>query len=193
MQAETALDVLAHALRSDREPLDEAGHAHEHVVEQRRRIGQHDPLGRAVADVAFVPQRLVFERGLGGLRRSRARPAIRSDRIGLRLCGIADEPFWPERNGSWTSPISVCWRFRISVAKRSSEPPSTAIAPAAACRSRWTIWVLTGSAWSPSAARTSASRSGARWLYVPTGPRSCRWPHRRSRWPAAARSARTRG
>ena len=40
---------------------------------------------------------------------------MRSDEIGLRLCGIALEPFWPARNGSWTSPISVCWRLRISV------------------------------------------------------------------------------
>ncbi len=42
----------------------------------------------------------------------------------MRLWGIADEPFWPARNGSWSSPISVCWRLRTSVAKRSSEPPS---------------------------------------------------------------------
>ena len=70
-----------------------------------------------------------------------------------------------------SSPISVCWRLRISVAKRSSEPPMMAIAArSAAWRSRWTIWVLTGSTWRPSAPSTSASRSGPRWLYVPTGP-----------------------
>ena len=67
----------------------------------------------------------------------------------MRLWGIADEPFWPALNGSWSSPISVCWRLRISVAKRSSEPPTIAIAvSSAAWRSRWTIWVLTGSTWS---------------------------------------------
>ena len=89
----------------------------------------------------------------------------------MRLWGIALEPFWPALNGSMTSPISVCWRFRISVANRSREPPRIAIAVrSAACRSRWTIWVLAGSAWSPSSARTSASTSGPRWLYVPTGP-----------------------
>ena len=43
-------------------------------------------------------------------------------------------------------------------------------ASSAAWRSRWTIWVLTGSACSPRSARTSASMSGPRWLYVPTGP-----------------------
>ena len=54
---------------------------------------------------------------------------------------------------------------------RSSDPPRMAIAASrAAWRSRWTIWVLTGSACSPRSARTSASMSGPRWLYVPTGP-----------------------
>ena len=28
-------------------------------------------------------------------RTTRASPQIRSERIGFRLCGIADEPFWP--------------------------------------------------------------------------------------------------
>ena len=46
----------------------------------------------------------------------------------MRLWGIADEPFWPAVNGSWSSPISVCCRLRTSVAKRSSEPPMMAIA-----------------------------------------------------------------
>ena len=73
-------------------------------------------------------------------------PAIRSHRIGLRLWGIAELPFWPARNGSISSPISVCCRLRISVAKRSSEPPVTAIAArSAAWRSRWTICVEIGS------------------------------------------------
>ena len=44
------------------------------------------------------------------------------------MWGIADEPFWPALNGSWSSPISVCWRLRISVAKRSRLPPTIAIA-----------------------------------------------------------------
>ena len=44
------------------------------------------------------------------------------------MWGIADEPFWPALNGSMTSPISVCWRLRISVANRSRLPPRIAIA-----------------------------------------------------------------
>ena len=38
---------------------------HQHVVEQRRRVGQRHALDRRVADVALVPQRLVLERGQG--------------------------------------------------------------------------------------------------------------------------------
>ena len=42
---------------------------------------------------------------------------MRSETMGLRLCGIAELPFWPVLNGSMTSAISVCWRLRISVAE----------------------------------------------------------------------------
>ena len=92
-------------------------------------------------------------------------PAIRSHRIGLRLWGMAELPFWPARNGSISSPISVCWRLRTSVAMRSSEPPVMAIAAIrAAWRSRWTICVEMGSRCRPRAASTSSSRSGSRWL-----------------------------
>ena len=62
VQAEAARDVLAHPLGADDEPLDEPGHPHEHVVEHDRRVGQDDPLGARVADVALVPERLVLER-----------------------------------------------------------------------------------------------------------------------------------
>ena len=54
-------------------------------------------------------------------RTSRASPTICSQPIGLRLCGIADEPFWPLANGSSTSPISVFCRPRISSANFSSD------------------------------------------------------------------------
>ena len=57
-------------------------------------------------------------------RTTRASPQMRSAVIGLRLCGIADEPFWPRPNGSSTSRTSVRARCRISVAKRSSEAAS---------------------------------------------------------------------
>ena len=86
---------------------------------------------------------------------------IRSERIGLRLCGIADEPFWPAPNGSSTSRTSVRWRLRTSVAKRSSPAPASAIAwTSSACRSRGTTWVETSSARSPSASITRRSTVG---------------------------------
>ena len=62
-------------------------------------------------------------------RSTRASPVMRSVVIGLRLCGIALDPFCePERNGSSTSRTSVRWRWRISVASRSSPAPASAIA-----------------------------------------------------------------
>ena len=67
-------------------------------------------------------------------RSSRARPQICSQPIGLRLCGIADEPFWPFANGSSTSPISVFCRPRISSANFSSDAPVIASARHAAPR-----------------------------------------------------------
>ena len=67
-------------------------------------------------------------------RISRARPTICSQPIGLRLCGIADEPFWPLANGSSTSPISVFCRPRISSANFSSD---AAVIASAASSSAW--------------------------------------------------------
>ena len=68
---------------------------------------------------------------------------MRSAVIGLRLCGIAEEPFCePEANGSSTSRTSVRCRLRISWAKRSSPAPASAIASStSAWRSRGTTWV----------------------------------------------------
>jgi len=55
VEPEPALDVLAHSLRPDHQPLDQARRPDQHVVEQDRRVGQDHPLGGAVADVALVP------------------------------------------------------------------------------------------------------------------------------------------
>ena len=61
-------------------------------------------------------------------RSTRASPTTCSDLIGLRLCGIALDPFCPAENGSRTSPTSVRARLRISVANRSMPAPASAIA-----------------------------------------------------------------
>ncbi len=104
-------------------------------------------------------------------RSTRARPEICSALIGLRLCGIAEEPFWPARNGSCTSLTSVRCRWRTSVAKRSMPAPASAIAPSSsAWRSRATTCVETSSRASPRRASTRVSNSGLVAAYVPTAP-----------------------
>ena len=76
---------------------------------------------------------------------------MRSHVIGLRLCGIAEEPFWPRANGSAASRTSLRCRWRISVAKRSSELPRIASdASSSAWRSRATTCVATSSRPRPS-------------------------------------------
>ena len=76
---------------------------------------------------------------------------MRSATTGFRLCGIADEPFWPLPNGSCTSATSVRARCRISSANFSSDAAQTASAESSsACRSRWMIWVAAGTGSRPS-------------------------------------------
>ena len=95
-------------------------------------------------------------------RSTRARPLMRSHVIGLRLCGIAEEPFWPRANGSAASRTSLRCRWRTSVAKRSSELPRIASdASSSACRSRATTCVATSSRPRPSSASTRSSTRGS--------------------------------
>ena len=76
----------------------------------------------------------------------RARPVRFSVRIGLRLCGIAELPFWPGEKYSSASSTSVRWRWRISVASRSIDEAITPrVAKNIAWRSRGMTWVETGS------------------------------------------------
>src|SRR5215210_5191353 len=49
----------------------------------------------------------------------RARPVMFSDSTGLRLCGIADEPFCPSEKNSSASSTSVRCKWRTSIASRS--------------------------------------------------------------------------
>ena len=106
-------------------------------------------------------------------RSSRARPTICSQPIGLRLCGIADEPFWPFANGSSTSPISVFCRPRISSANFSSDAAVIASAvSSSAWRSRWMTCDETGAGSRPSRRQTRASIAGSRCANMPTAPES---------------------
>ena len=59
--------------------------------------------------------------GTTAMRTSRASPVRFSLRTGLRLCGMALEPFWPGAKYSSASSTSVRCRWRISIAMRSTE------------------------------------------------------------------------
>ena len=61
-------------------------------------------------------------------RTSRARPVKFSDSTGLRLCGMADEPFCSGAKYSSASRTSLRCRWRISSARRSTELAMTASA-----------------------------------------------------------------
>ena len=70
-------------------------------------VRRHDPLDGGVGDVPLVPQRHVLQRR-GDRRADQPRKPVKfSDRTGLRLCGIADEPFWPGEKYSSASRTSV--------------------------------------------------------------------------------------
>ena len=101
----------------------------------------------------------------------RARPVRFSDSTGLRLCGMAEEPFWPSEKNSSASSTSVRCRWRISIASRSTEEATTpSVAKYMAWRSRGITCVETGSTASPIALATCASTRGSILAKVPTAP-----------------------
>ncbi len=109
--------------------------------------------------------------GVTAERTMRARPVRFSVSTGLRLCGMADEPFCPSEKNSSASSTSVRCRWRISVASRSTEEATTpSVAKKAACRSRGITWVETGSGSRPSFFATNASTRGSMLAKVPTAP-----------------------
>ena len=90
---------------------------------------------------------------------------------GLRLCGIADEPFWPSEKNSSTSSTSVRCMWRISVASRSIDEAMTPnVAKNIAWRSRGITCVEIGSGFRPIAFATCASTRGSICAKVPTAP-----------------------
>ena len=64
--------------------------------------------------------------GMENARTMRARPVRFSVKTGLRLCGMAEEPFWPGEKYSSASKTSDRCKCRISVASRSMEEATTA-------------------------------------------------------------------
>ncbi len=104
-------------------------------------------------------------------RTTRASPQICSEVTGLRLWGMADDPFCPEANGSSASRTSVRWRWRTSSAIFSIDAAMIArVERNSACLSRWITWVEMGAGLSPSFSHTLSSTSGSRWAKVPTAP-----------------------
>ena len=122
-----------------------------------------------------------------------ARTTARGPRCARRPSGCAcaaspTSPSCPAANGSSTSRTSVRARWRISVAKRSSDVAQSASArSSSACRSRAITCVETGSGSSPSRSQAMRSTSGSIAAYVPTVPES--WPTRHA---SSARSSRVR-
>ncbi len=95
-------------------------------------------------------------------RTIRASPQMRSATTGLRLCGIADEPFCLRPNGSPTSPTSVRARWRISSANVSSDAAASASAQSSsAWRSRWMTCVEVGAGSRPSRSQATRSTCGS--------------------------------
>src|SRR5215207_9907746 len=104
-------------------------------------------------------------------RTIRAKPAIRSDRIGFFLCGIALEPFCPARNASDSSRTSVRCPCRTSSATASHTVTRIASAEThSAIPSRSTTWVATSAGARPSATAAVSSTDGSSEEYVPTAP-----------------------
>jgi hypothetical protein len=78
------------------------------------------------------------------------------------LCGIADEPFWPEPNASESSRTSVRWPCRTSSATASQTVAMIASAEThSLIPSRSTTWVEASAARSCSASATVTSTEGS--------------------------------
>ena len=106
----------------DDEPVDEPREAVEHVVEREEGVGDDDPLGARVRDVALVPEGDVLERDERGRRgrRARGRRSARP-RPGSSCAASPRSPSGRGRTARRPRRTSVRARWRISVAKRSSD------------------------------------------------------------------------
>ena len=119
------VEVLAHVLGIDHELVDDAGEPRQREIERHGGVRTDHALDRGVRDVALVPERDVLQRRRHiGAHHARS-PVRFSDSTGLRLCGMAEEPFWPSEKNSSASSTSVRCRWRISVASRSTEEATT--------------------------------------------------------------------
>ena len=146
------LEVAQHPLGVDGQALDQPAGAVEHVVERDGRVGQDDPLGGGVGDVALVPQGDVLEPDV----RVRAQHAGEAgDALARRSgCACAASPRSPSgRRRTARAPRAPrCagggaprWRSAPATRPHRQSPTSSA-----AWRSRGTTWVATSSRSRPS-------------------------------------------
>ena len=115
-------------------------------------------------------------------RTTRASPAMRSERIGFFLCGIALEPFWPDPNASDSSRTSVRWPCRTS-----SAIASQTVAMIASAETHSLIAVAqhhlgggVGRRAGPAPRRRCTSTDGSISEYVPTAPEMATTPTARA-------------
>ncbi len=102
---------------------------------------------------------------------TRANPVTFSDPMGLRLCGIAEDPFWPFAKNSSTSRVSDFCSPRISVANFSILVAINDIAATySACKSRGRTWVDISWALVPNCSQTYFSTKVGTLANVPTAP-----------------------
>ena len=88
--------LCLHPLRVHQQLVDHARKAREGEVERNRGVRSDHALHRRMRNIAFVPQRNVLpSRAWHRTRTMRASPVRFSVNTGLRLCGLAEEPFWP--------------------------------------------------------------------------------------------------
>ena len=85
VEAVAGVEVLSHALGMDDETVDEPCEAVEHVVDGEERVGDDDPLGGGVRDVALVPEGDVLQPDLRGAAYDAREPAdpLSRDRVAL--------------------------------------------------------------------------------------------------------------
>ena len=173
--AAVELDVLRHVLGLDAQSRRRSASRDARCSRRARTRREGSPARpmsarcRARARARRPPSRSRRSRAARGRVRQRARRGS-----GLRLCGIADDPFWRNPKGSSTSSTSVICSRRIVVASRSSTAPSSASAVTKdACRSRASTCVATGATARLSPLHTCSSISGGTLACVPTAPVIC--------------------
>ena len=172
VEALAGVEVAAHPLRIDHQPVDQPGEPVQREVGEDAGVGQHHPLDRAVRDVALVPER----------RRSPAPARPRPGSSGRGRSGSPTAPgcacaAWPSCPSARPRTAPRPRRPRCAADGGSRSPAARSPPPAAPGRRRTRRGGRAGSPGSrpaPAAGRTarrpSASTRGSTLAKVPTAP-----------------------